>query len=76
MSWYGNKRAGGTLCVAKETSLRHDGDIIVNYIIRGLADLKYSVVIGIFAYAIFLLLMYVRKKRKSLSWKCVVELAF
>ena len=48
----------------------------MNYIMRGFADLKYSVVIGAVLYAILFLLLYALKKRKKFSWKYIAELAF
>lgn len=45
----------------------------MNYIVRGLADLKYAIMIGIPIYAVLYLLMYALKKRKGVSWKCVPE---
>ena len=48
----------------------------MNYIVRGLIDLKYAVMIGIPIYAIFFLLMYILKKRNGISWKCAPEMVF
>ena len=48
----------------------------MNYIVRGLFDLKYAIMIGIPVYAIFFLLMYALKKRKGISWKCAPEMVF
>lgn len=48
----------------------------MNYIVRGLADLKYSIGIGCLIYAILFLIMYAFKKRKEISWKCISELIF
>ena len=48
----------------------------MNYIVRGLADLKYSIGIGCLIYAILFLIMYTFKKRKEISWKCISELIF
>lgn len=48
----------------------------MNYIMRGLIELRYAFPIGILIYAAFFLLMYVLKKRKGISWKCVPELIF
>lgn len=48
----------------------------MNYIARGLADLKYAIWAGVLIYAVFLLLTYALKKRKGFSWKCVPEVFF
>lgn len=46
----------------------------MNYIVRGLADLKNAIMIGIPIYVVFYLLMYALKKRNGVSWKCIPEL--
>lgn len=51
-------------------------NIIMNYILRGIGDLKISIIIGLFIWIIFELLIYVILKRKRMIWKYVVELVF
>lgn len=48
----------------------------MNYIVRGLVDLKYAIITGIPIYILFFLLMYALKKRKGVSWRCVPEMVF
>ena len=48
----------------------------MNYILRGIGDLKISIIIGLFIWIIFELLIYVILKRKRMIWKYVVELVF
>ena len=52
------------------------GSDIMNYIIRGLDELRTAILIGIPIYIGFFLLMYTSKKRKKISWKCVPEMFF
>lgn len=46
----------------------------MNYIMRGLTDLKSAIVIGFTIYVLFHLLRYALKKKNSISWKCIPEL--
>lgn len=48
----------------------------MNYIMRGIADLKYAIVIGILIYVIYFGFIHVLKKQKNISWKCIFELMF
>ena len=48
----------------------------MNYIVRGLADLKYAIMISIPIYVVWYLLMFALKKRKNFSRKCIAELLF
>lgn len=48
----------------------------MNYIIRGLDELRTAILIGIPIYIVFFFIMYILKKRKKVSWKCVPEMFF
>ena len=50
--------------------------VIMNYIVRGLADLKYAIMISIPIYVVWYLLMFALKIRKNFSRKCIAELLF
>lgn len=47
-----------------------------NYLIRGIEYLKEGFFIGIPLYLIIVIILHVLKIRKSISWKCIFELAF
>lgn len=48
----------------------------MNYIIRGLDELRTAILIGVPIYIVLFLLMYIFRKRKKVLWKCVPELFF
>lgn len=49
----------------------------MNYIMRGSATLKSSILYGIFVYiVIFIILDVIKKERRSISWKNIFELMF
>lgn len=52
------------------------GSDIMNYIIHGLNELRTAVLIGIPLYIVFFFFMYILKKRKKVSWKCILEMFF
>lgn len=48
----------------------------MNYIIHGLDELRTAILIGIPIYIVSFFIMYILKKRKKVSWKCVPEMFF
>ena len=48
----------------------------MNYIMNGIANLKYGVLLGVAVYIIIIFFLYILKIRRSISWKCVVEVTF
>lgn len=48
----------------------------MNGVMQELWNLKFAVAAGIVVYAVFLLMMFVLKKRRDFSWRHVAELAF
>ena len=48
----------------------------MNYIMNGIVNLKYSVLLGVTVYIIIIFFLYILKIRRSISWKCVVEVTF
>lgn len=48
----------------------------INYLIKGVQFLKDSFLIGILIYLIILIMLYVLKIRRGISWKCVFEMVF
>ena len=48
----------------------------MNYIIRGMQSLKWGFIIGVLIYLIVVLLLYVLKIRRNITWKCIFEIAF
>ena len=48
----------------------------MNYIMIGIGNLKYGVLFGAAVYIIISFLLYILKIRRSISWKCVVEVVF
>ena len=48
----------------------------MKYIIRGLDELRTAILIGVPIYIVFFFIMYILKKRKKVSWKCVPEMFF
>lgn len=48
----------------------------MNYIMRGIQALKESFLAGILVYLAILALLYLFKKRRNISWKCIFEAIF
>ena len=48
----------------------------MNYIMRGIQALKESFLAGILIYLAILALLYLFKKRRNISWKCIFEAIF
>ena len=48
----------------------------MNYIINGIGNLKYGVLLGVAVYSLIFFFLYILKKRRSISWKCLVEAIF
>ena len=49
---------------------------MMNYIINGIYTLKKSILPGILVYIAIIALLYLFKKRRTLSWKCMFEAIF
>ena len=48
----------------------------MNYIINGIYTLKKSFLPGILIYIAIIALLYLSKKRRTISWKCIIEAIF
>ena len=48
----------------------------MNYIMNGIGNLKYGVLFGVAVYILIIFFLYILKIRRSISWKCVVEVTF
>lgn len=46
----------------------------MNYIVNGVQTLKYSILIGVPIYIAIIVLLYLFKIRRSVSWRCVFEM--
>ena len=49
---------------------------MMNYIINGIYTLKKSFLPGILIYIAIIALLYLSKKRRTISWKCAIEAIF
>ena len=49
---------------------------MMNYIINGIYTLKKSFLPGILIYIAIIVLLYLLKKRRSYTWKCIIEAIF
>ncbi len=48
----------------------------MSYIVIGIQTLKGAVLIGVLIYIIIIILLYLSKIRRSISWKCIFEMIF
>ena len=48
----------------------------MNYIINGIYTLTKSILPGILIYIVIIALLYLFKKRRTISWKCIIEAIF